>query len=334
MRVLIIKPSSLGDVIHALPLLRLLKKAHPEAEVDWVIAAELAPLLSGDPDIRDLVLFERKDWHLPGFWSRQYARIRQLRETRYDWVIDLQGLARSGVIAWLANGAFTIGVDDPREGAAGFYDVRVPRPSPLTHAVDWYLAVAERLGIPRTEFEWLPRRELHGWNSPWRQDGSRKIILNPGARWMNKRWPAEYFAQLATAILRENSRAQMLILGAASEAPLARVIEAAAPDKINNLAGRTTLSEMIEIIRGCDLFVTNDTGPMHIACALARPTIALFGPTEPRRTGPYGQLQNVLQTPLKCVPCMKATCRNPVYLECLRSISPETVLVATAARVS
>ena len=159
MKILILKPSSLGDVVQALPVVRLLKRHFPTAEIHWWLDAALAPLLEGDPDLASVVRFERRRWASPVHWPEMWRSVRWLRAQNFDWVIDLQGLARSGAFAWLANGKLLVGLDDPREGARGFYDVIVPRASFYTHAVDWYLAVLPRLGVPtHWDFDWLPER--------------------------------------------------------------------------------------------------------------------------------------------------------------------------------
>ena len=147
-KILILKPSSLGDVVQALPVLRLIKRHLPASEIYWWIDSNLAPLLEGDPDLAGVVLFERRRWAAPRHWGEIWRSVRWLRQQDFDWVIDLQCLMRSGVFAWLANGKLSIGLDEPREGARGFYDHIVRRPSPLTHAVDWYLRVLPVLGVP------------------------------------------------------------------------------------------------------------------------------------------------------------------------------------------
>ena len=133
------------------------------------------------------------------------------------------------------------------------------------------------------------------------------IALQPGARWPNKRWPAENFAELVRLTAKNFPAARFAILGDAEDKPLGEIISRAAPERCLNLCGETSLPEMIEWLRLCDLMVTNDTGPMHVAAALGKPLVALFGPTEPRRTGPYGQLENVLRIDLPCSPCLKGS---------------------------
>ena len=159
MKILLLKPSSLGDVIQTLPVLRLLKLHLPAAEIFWWIDSPLAPLLEGDPDLAGIARFERRRWAAPRHWPEMLRSIRWMREQNFDWVIDLQCLARSAAFAWLANGKFLIGLDEVREGARGFYDVAVRRASFHTHAVDWYLAVLPHLGVPvHNHFQWLPER--------------------------------------------------------------------------------------------------------------------------------------------------------------------------------
>ena len=322
-------------MIQALPVLRLLKKHLPASEIFWWIDAALAPLIEGDSDLSGIILFERKRWAKPCHWAELARSIRDTRAMKFDWVIDLQCLARSGAFGWLANGGRLIGLDEVREGARGFYDQAVPRVSFHTHAVDWYLAVLPPLGVPvHRDFVWLPERPAvaAAVASRWPAQGSRWIVLQPGARWDNKRWPADYFAELARRLAEESPDTRLAILGSEADAPLGRLIAAVAPDRCLNLCGRTTLPEMIEWVRRSDLLVTNDTGPMHVAAALGKPMVALFGPTEPRRTGPYGHLQDVLRVDLPCSPCLSPHCTFTQPQECLRAISPAAVLAKVRAR--
>ena len=335
MKILILKPSSLGDVIQALPVLRLLKLHYPAGEIFWWIDSALAPLLEGDPDLAGIVRFERKRWARPQHWPEMFRSIRRLRAQKFDLVIDLQCLLRSGVFAWLANGKSLIGLDEVREGARGFYDLAAPRTSFHTHAVDWYLSVLPALGVPvHKNFIWLPehpvveaetRQKWFGENSKLKTQNSKLILLQPGARWENKRWPANYFAELVRLLAEKFPDTRFAILGSGEDKPLGEIIARAAPEHSLNLCGETSLPEMIEWVRLCDLMVTNDTGPMHAAAALGKPLVALFGPTEPRRTGPYGQPKNVLRLDLPCSPCLKSVCHFEKTEECLRALPPALV---------
>ncbi|MDR3456216.1 MAG: lipopolysaccharide heptosyltransferase II [Verrucomicrobiae bacterium] len=337
MKILILKPSSLGDVIHALPVLRLLKQHFRDAEIFWWIDSALAPLIAGDPDLAGLVLFERQRWGRPRHWPEMLRSIRWLRAQNFDLVIDLQCLARSAIFAWLTRGRLLVGLDEVREGARAFYDVAVPRKTFHTHAVDWYLSVLPALGVPvHKNFEWLPPRPeiAAAVKSRWQTDGAKWIALQPGARWDNKRWPVEHFSGLVRLLAKKFPAVRFAVLGGQADQPLGEKISAAAPDRVLNLCGATSLPEMIEWLRLCDLLITNDTGPMHVAAALGRPLIALFGPTAPERTGPYGRLDDVLRINLTCAPCLKSKCHFDQPLECLRALPPELVAQRASAILS
>lgn len=337
MKILILKPSSLGDVVQALPVLRLLKIQWPQSEIFWWIDSALAPLIEGDRDLTGVIRFERRRWARMQNWPEMIRSVRWMRAQRFDLVIDLQCLARSGAFAWLAAGKFLIGLDDAREGARGFYDLAVPRAGFHTHAVDWYLSVLPELGVPvHRHFTWLPERPdtAAQVKAKWKTDGTKWIAIQPGARWENKRWPAPLFAELIRGLAVRFPAARFAILGSHDDQPLGEILARAQPDRCLNLCGATSLPEMIEWNRLCDFLVTNDTGPMHVAAALGKPLVALFGPTEPRRTGPYGQLQNVLQIELPCSPCLKSVCHFAKPNECLRAISAEMVLAKIASVIS
>jgi heptosyltransferase-1 len=344
LKILLLKPSSLGDVIQALPVLRLLKLHFRDAEIFWWIDSALAPLLAGDPDLAGVILFERKRWAKIKNFPEMFRSLRALREKNFDLVIDLQCLLRSAVFAWLARGKNLIGLDEIREGACGFYDLAIPRKSFFTHAVDWYLSVLPPLGVPvHKNFEWLPeskqiaddvQRKWFFENSKFKIQNLKLILIQPGARWENKRWPVAFFSELVLLLGQKFPAARFAILGGNDDKNHGEIIFRAAPERVLNLCGQTSLPEMIEWIRLGDLMITNDSGPMHAAAALGKPLVALFGPTEPRRTGPYGQLKNVLRIDLPCAPCLKSFCtwKNPI--ECLTAISPATVFMRTEKLLS
>ena len=339
MKILILKPSSLGDIVHALPVLRLLKLHYPASEIYWWVETRNAPLLEGDPDLAGLSLFDRHRWAEPWNWGDIWKCVRDLRRHNFDLIIDLQALARSAAVGWLANGRLFVGLHDWRELAPGYYDIDVRRPTPNTHAVDWYLETLRALGVPvHFNFEWMPKREAVArevvalWNL---NHGAKTVALLPGARWENKRWPATHFRQLVRELLERESSLRFVILGATADVPMAREIVSAAPEQCLDLTTRTTLPQTVEVLRTCSAVVTNDTGPMHIAAALRKPVVALFGPTTPTRTGPYGQIEYALQRQdLPCVPCMKATCSYPEPIACLRGIAPNIVAEEVRKRLS
>lgn len=337
MKILILKPSSLGDVVQALPVLRLLKQHHPHSEIYWWIETASLPLLEGDPDLAGIFRFERKRWASPWHWNEIAQSVAALRRHHFDLVIDLQALARSAAIGWLANGACYVGLHDWRELASGYYDLNVPRPSEATHAVDWYLAVLRALGIPvHDDFDWLPRRDNVAQEiaTLWPVLAEPTVALLPGARWENKRWSVTHFQELVRLLRARQGDLRFAVLGGASDSPLAQAIVSAAPEAVLDLTGRTSLPQMVEVIRRCKVVVTNDTGPMHVAAALRKPVVGIFGPTHPARTGPYGQIHRALQLPdLACVPCLKSVCAYHDLLACLRGISAAQVAEEVLTRM-
>ncbi len=334
--ILILKPSSLGDVLQAIPVLRLLRLRFPNAFIAWWVDASLVPLLEGDPDLNEVIPFNRAELRRWQGGRRFVRSVLEMRRRHFDWVIDLQGLLRSGLVSWIANGGLTIGVDDPREGASAFYDLAVRRASATTHAVDWYLEVLRTLGVPvHQDFQWLPIRPevLESVERKWPTAGRRWICLQPGARWWNKRWPIEHFEQLIRELRGKNPDFGFAILGGSDDRAFGERLASIAPDRSVDLTGRTTLLEMIEWLRRSELMVTNDTGPMHAAAALGKPVVGLFGPTDPRRTGPYGQETLGIRLGLPCSPCLKQRCHYASTLECLRGITPHKVLSAIQERL-
>ncbi len=235
------------------------------------------------------------------------------------------------MFAWLANGSTIIGLDNAREGnregAQIFYDLLAPRSPPGTPASERYLSVLNLLNIPITwDFDWLPPRPTLLPVRPTPFAPRRSVVLLPGARWQNKRWPAEFFAEAVKRLAAQDPNLSFAVLGVAGDRPLAEVICRAAPDRCLDLTGRTSLSEMIEWLRQAELVISNDTGPLHVAAALGRPIIAMYGPSDPRYTGPHNQAASVLQAKhLPCVPCMKQTCHYHETLACLRTITPAEV---------
>jgi lipopolysaccharide heptosyltransferase II len=260
-----------------------------------------------------------------------------MRRQRFDCVLDLQSLARSGFVAWLAQADRVIGLADPREGAPMFYDQALPRPSPTTHAVDWYLQAVRALGLQVDyNFTWLPIRPAvaAAVQAKWQMAGRRWVLLQPGARWHNKRWPIDSYAQVARELGKADPDLHFAVLGSEEERELGAHIFNAWPKRTTDLTGQLSLPELIEWLRVSALLITNDSGPMHLAAAVGTPIVALFGPTSPQRTGPYGQAEHVLQLQLPCVPCLKSRCHQTNYMECLTQLPVENVVKVAWKRLN
>lgn len=323
-KILIVKPSSLGDIVHSLAVLSTLHDQFPDAHIDWVAARGFEGILENHPLVHKIWIIEKDQWKDISR-LRQTARslrdlFRALRNEAYDLVLDLQGLLRSGLIARATKASVRIGFREAREGSRLFYTHTVAGGRDI-HAVDRYLKIAEALGcdIANVSFPLPLVKEAPEITHIKSSLGAYAVVV-PGARKPANRWPAERYGVLAARL-----PVTTVILGSRADVPLAEKVVAASGGKAISLAGKTDLKGLIHIIRGARYMVCNDTGPMHIAAALNVPIVALFGPANPRRTGPYGQLDRVINPRLSCAPCYKKECRNPV---CMEAISVDEVEMA------
>lgn len=316
-RVLIVKLSSLGDLIHALPTIHCLKMGLP-ATITWVVNAVYAPLLRHAADVDEVIPFDRKR-PLRGLWGV----VRELREREFDLVIDLTGLFKSALISRLAGGRLCLGPSFAREFSWLFYHRQVGSSDLNRHAVERYLDVVRALDVKDGNrvfpLTFPPASSV--------LDGGRPtVVLVPGARWPSKLWPVASFADVANRLRRDGI--QVLMVG--EELPTAGD-SLASLEGVVDLRGRTSLAELGGILQRADLVIANDTGPMHLAASLGRRVIALMGPTDPRRTGPYGTGHRVFSTRPLCSPCFSKVCRNPAGQVCLQDVRPTDVYAAAVA---
>ena len=323
-RILVIKLSSLGDIAHALPAVRALKE-RTGAAIDWVVQPEYAALLARCPDVERTIVFPRRNF-ARGFFSFWRA----LRREKYDVVVDLQGLLKSALAARLARGARRVGPAWAREGAPRFYDVQPAKVAgPRRHAVEELMDVVDLVAPgpgaapePRLDF---PEAESDGAPGPL-------VAFAPFSRWATKNWPVEKFADLGWRLAAEMGGRIRIVGGREDEAAgeeLARKIG----ERAENLCGKTDLPGLCSLLKSMDLLVAVDSGPMHWADALGVPIVAIYGATDPARTGPYRQLDRVVaKAGLSCRPCHARTCARG-DLACLRTLDVETVFQTVLARL-
>ena len=322
-RILIIKPSAIGDVVHALPVLNLLRRRWPGAHIAWMVTPACAGLLDGHPQLDEVIRFERRrfaaGWRSPAAAAALFQFGRELRARRFDLVIDLQGLFRSGWLAWRTGAPVRVGFANARELAPIFYTHRVPIRDVEQHAVDRYLTVAESIGCGREPVEFrfatddadrAAVSELLGTSEPY-------AVLLPGTNWATKRWPVEHFAATVRP-LRERFGLRTVVAGGAGDQAMALQI----PDALD-LTGRTNLRQLVALLERAAVVIANDSGPMHIAAALGRPLVTPYGPTSPVRTGPYRRMDSVIRLDIACSPCFSRRCWHQ---SCLQWLTPGTVL--------
>jgi lipopolysaccharide heptosyltransferase I len=330
-RILIIKPSAIGDVVHALPILNLLRRTWPDAHIAWLVTPACANLIEGHPMLNEVILFERRKlgrgWREPKAAAGLFAFMKRLRGENFDLVLDLQGLFRSGWFARATRAPVRIGFKNAREFSPLFYTHRVDVGTTEQHAIDRYLKMAASLGCGDSPVEF----PFHVTDDDRRHVGSLVpvnrpyAVLIPGTNWATKRWPIERFAALAK-VLRERRGFAIVAAGSPDEARLADQVGADV-----NAAGRTTLRQLVALLERASLVVANDSGPMHIAAALGRPLVTPFGPTNPVRTGPYRRSDTVVRLDIPCSPCYSRTCSHQ---SCLKWLDVETVMHAADAQLT
>ncbi len=333
--ILIIKLSAIGDVVHALPLLEVLRKNYPEARLDWVVEEESSQIIEAHEGIDRVIISRRKSWQKRLLKGREGFTVlreiiqflKELRSNRYDLVIDLQGLFKSAILIGLSRGKRKIGPNWGREGSQLFLTEPPFFAEADSHAVDKYLKVAEYLGCEKDSWKGhIPIKESDKSSidkvlSNKGVKGQHLVAINPFATWTTKLWEAERFAVLADKMQRELG-CSIIFTGSRQDRAQIEEIMEGMEEKPINLAGQTSLKELAYLYSKCRLLVTTDTGPMQIAAAMGCPVVALFGPTAPWRTGPYGKGHSVIRDEVECSPCFNKTCD---HMSCMRNITIENV---------
>jgi heptosyltransferase-1 len=298
--ILIIKPSALGDVVLALPALSALRRNFPDAKISWLIRPEFAPLLQNHPQLDEIILFDRnflgKAWFHPGAFCSLVSLIRRLRHREFDAVFDFQGLFRTASLAWLSGCKTRFGMTDTREFAYIFYTDQLKHDRDCIHLVDLYLKMVQAAGASDLGVEFVVPQDPQAADSVDRLliqndvKGAEYVVFVPGSAHPSKRWPIEHFAALADRI---SSQFQLPIIatGSASEDNIIEELIALAHVPVVNLAGRTSLRELVALLRSAKLVVSNDTGPGHIAAALGTPLVMMFSWSNPARIAPYGRAE-------------------------------------------
>ncbi|MHC4324873.1 MAG: glycosyltransferase family 9 protein [Planctomycetota bacterium] len=293
--ILITKPSSLGDIVLALPALRALRKSFPEAKISWLVRPEFAELIENHPYLDEIITFDRKllgkAWFHPRAFGVLVSLIRKLRRSKFDVVFDFQGLFRTASLAWLSGCKTRFGMANAREFATFFYTHKVTQDIEYIHMVDFYLKIIQGAGASDSGVEFVFPQNPVAEDSVGRLLASQGIqdnyaVLISGSVHQDKCWPAERFAQLADRISSQYGLS-IVATGSASESGIVEKVKEKAGVPIANLAGQTSLSQLVVLLRNAKLVVSNDTGPGHIAAALGVPLVMMFGRVNPARLQPY-----------------------------------------------
>ena len=327
--ILIIKMSSLGDVIHALPTLYAVRKNWPHAKITWAVHPQFAHILPGKPWIDEVILIEKKG-------LKSFSYLRQLRKVlhsrQFDMTLDLQCIAKSAIVSFLSGAPEKYGYWELREGSK-LVNKALVGPHQYDHVIERYLDTVRVLGgtvdaiefpLPKSQEAWDHVQQLWAERGLEREDINRGnyIVVAPGARWAVKEWPIPHFSQLCKRLVEDGQN--VVLMGAPADQDKSQAIVDAVQDpRLIDMTGATSLEELTELIRYSKLYISADTGPLHLANALKKPLIAMYGTTSPDRTGPYGgDYVHILVSPTS-----KATAKEPLVddTDCMAQLSVDEV---------
>ncbi|MCI0499157.1 MAG: glycosyltransferase family 9 protein [Planctomycetales bacterium] len=329
--ILIIKPSALGDIVHALPVLSSLRASFPQARLTWMVRREFAPLLRCAEGLDNIILFDRKQisgWYrsVSGFAALCDAR-KQLKAGQFDLVLDLQGLLRSALFAWMTGCAERVGMKEARECANLFHTRVVDRPAGTVHLLDYYHAILEQVGAAERLTECalsVPQSDEDSSRQKLRHNGlgsKQFLVLVPGSAHASKCWPPQRFAAAAETLCGQFGWGAAAV-GTAGDKPAIEAIRRYSSIPIADLAGQTSIPELIALFQLAGAVISNDTGPGHIALTTRTPTVLVFGPTNPLRLGPYRRPECIAAVePDKRGYAVKSS--NPAY--CIGQVSEKMV---------
>ncbi len=312
-RVLVIKLSSLGDLFHALPAVHNIKIG-TNATIDWVVQSEYADVVRCFEDVERVIPFPRRSFF------RDFASFRRdLRAVEYDFVVDLQGLMKSAAVGAMARSKRRIGPSFHREGSRMFYTEVAGQLNKNRHAVEETLDVVRHLDLELLSPTFPISFPLKKFDHP-----RPFIAVMPESRWKTKNWSVEYFVDSLKA-LEAKVGGTVFLAGAPEDRAACEQISEALGGTGIVLAGETSLVDLGSLLSRMDLVISNDSGPMHIAAAVGTPALALFGPTDPRRTGPYGGNCRTLKMQFPCQPCFSRECSMGDQ-RCMRDMPPAMVV--------
>lgn len=332
MRILIIKISALGDVVHSLPALAYIKEFHADAEIDWLVEEGLAPLLEGHPLLHRVHRLGFKRWRRQGFIVLLRGLLemaRTLRRQPYDVVLDLQGNCKSGLFTLLSKARLRYGF--ARHGVREWPNLLATNRKVVLGEADHHIS-DRSLAVAREAFPGAGKAPLAGplhvdegaADRVARQlhqvgfDDQPLLVLQYGTTWRTKLWSLDHWRELVRRLTLDNGLRPVLIWGNDEERQATELIAAASNGRAV-IWPRASLHELVALLQRADLVVGGDTGPVHIAAALDRPTVSIFRVTDAKRNGPRGEKHICLQAPMPCGPCLKKSC--PQDAECARSIS-------------
>lgn len=328
-RICVIKPSALGDVVQSLPVLPVLRHRFPDSHIAWVINRELSDLITGHPCVNELIPFNRRggvaDW---------WKLLRYLRASQFDFVVDLQGLFRTGIMCLATGAPLRVGLQTAREGSAWMCHQLLPDSGLQVPAHRRAWRLAEELGLgdltPQTDIV-VPYAD-RAWAAKIRASlAGPLLVIQPGTRWQTKQWPIRNFAEVVRRAMKQLGMSA-IVIGSPHERPAAQElvenVQRVVPrGQIHNLAGQTSIKQLAALLQQADLVLSNDSGPLHLAAGLGTPVVGIFTCTSPVRSGPPGGQHELVSTTLPCAAsyCKQCPQRGAGYLACFEELTPDRV---------
>lgn len=333
-RILLVKPSALGDVVHTLPVAATLHRRYPNIPLDWLVEEEAADIVRGHLAVAGVIVSARKRWlrqlqhptQIPTTLGEMRRFIAELRWRHYDAVLDLQGLFKSALYVMVTGAPVRVGFAEGRECAPWILTHRVVAPPQPVHAVERYLALASAVDATDPVHEYhisLSPEDLTAARSHLATCPRPRVVVHPAARWRTKLWELPRWRELAASLLAEGIG--VVLTGSGEDHVIAEGICSGMNPRPLSLVGRLSLKQLVAVLQDVDLMITVDSGPMHIAAAVGTPVVALFGPTDPLRTGPRGP-GRILRRELPCSPCLQRGCQIEDTYRCMRDLSVAEVL--------
>jgi lipopolysaccharide heptosyltransferase I len=343
-RILIIRMSHIGDIIHTIPMLTALRQAFPTAHIGWLVEDYLAPMLYGLKSLDEVVLMPRRQIRQTRSVAERFrllgGLLKRIRSRRYQVAIDVHGLTKSAAWSFFARIPIRIGYDG-KEGAEisrRLNNTLVLPEEDKRHIIDRNLCLIKPLGIenPEVRFEmpvgWKAAERMEQWLGSF-AGGIPPIIVSPGAGWPTKCWAPERFGEAAGILAGKTKRPVVVLWGPGEESLRDTVLASAMSGRVVP-APKTDILEMMELIRRSSLVITNDTGPLHIAVALGIPSVSFFGPSDADRNGPYGKRHRVVQANVPCLGCWEKTCPAPDKHCCMTLVRTMDVVRASLELLS
>ncbi len=339
MNILIVRLSSIGDVIHTLPAVKLLRDSFSGSKITWLVEKEAEDIVKKYPGIDRVIVWDKSLWKklLKGFKLRSlFARLinycRDIRSSNYDLAFDFQGLFKSAIILFFVRSKRKVGFTGAREGSRWFYNEKVISPAFNEHAINRNMKLLEAVGVRFQDPFWYPlfdrsdKEELLGKIGAGRlHEPSDIITVHPNARWKTKILPSETVVMFCRMVLERKQTVVALVGGSSDRWYNESIKQNVDSERIINLAGKISLTELASLLSCSRLLVSMDSGPMHIGSAVGVPVVSVFGPTAPWRTGPFGKVHAVIRKELPCSPCYKKKKCPEGHHRCMGDVSAEEI---------